>query len=684
MKILTVLTYYSPHWTGLTAHAARVAEGLAARGHEVTVLTIRYRPDLARDEMLNGVRVVRIQPLARFSRGMITPAFPWAVAQLIRQHDTVQIHTPLPEAPIVAALCRLLGRPLLMTHHGDLVMPPGIFNQALQSLGFWLTLLAGRLARAVTSYSRDYADHSPLLERLSDKLSTIYPPVEIPEPDPEAAAAWKAELGLKGKTLIGISGRWVREKGFDVLLHALPRVMQSIPDAHLVFAGERKVAYEDFYQECLPLIEAQNANLTFLGLLLDQQKIANFYSMCELFALPSRTDMMALTQVEAMLCGTPVVASDIPGARVVVRETGFGLLAPPEDPSGLADTLVKALSRAEELKPVRAAVRKFFDTEKSLDAYESLLRPHAAPIQESKVGTIYRSSNGSTPWKALSDDDVTLLDSLLFNEADMAFRRRAKILMDYLELADGDRVIDLGCGMGFYLMVMDRLRRVALYGLDQERERLYRAQTEVKRARLLEGDILSLPFEAETFDKVLLSEVLEHIRDDRAALRSIYRLLKPGGLLAISVPHARYPFWWDPINRTVTGVGGRPIREGPIVGIWTNHERLYLPSELAQRLIAAGFEVETLEQATHYCFPFIHFLVYGIGKPLLERELLPQELMNSADRFRAERNSRSYLNPVNLGVAAFRAVDRINERPETASKESFVSVLVKARKPLDS
>lgn len=684
MKILTVLTYYSPHWTGLTAHAARVAEGLAARGHEVTVLTIRYRPDLARDEMLNGVRVVRIQPLARFSRGMVTPAFPWAVAQLIRQHDTVQIHTPLPEAPIVAAFCRLLGRPLLMTHHGDLVMPPGIFNQALQSLGFWLTLLAGRLARAVTSYSRDYAGHSPLLERLSDKVSTIYPPVEFPEPDPEAAAAWKAELGLKGKILIGISGRWVREKGFDVLLRALPRVMQSIPDAHLVFAGERNVVYEDFYQECLPLIEAQNAHLTFLGLLLDQQKIANFYSMCELFALPSRTDMMALTQVEAMLCGTPVVASDIPGARVVVRETGFGLLAPPEDPSGLADTIVEALNRAEELKPVQAAVRKVFDTEKSLDAYESLLRPAGESTKESVVATTYRLSNGSTPWKALSDDDVTLLDSLLFNEADMAFRRRAKILMDYLELADGDRVIDLGCGMGFYLMVMDRLRRVALYGLDQERGRLYRAQTEVERARLLEGDILSLPFGAETFDKVLLSEVLEHIRDDRAVLRSIYRLLKPGGLLAISVPHARYPFWWDPINRTVTGVGGSPIREGPIVGIWTNHERLYLPSELAQRLIAAGFEVETLEQATHYCFPFIHFLVYGIGKPLLERELLPQELMNSADRFSAERNSRSYLNPVNLGVAAFRAVDRINERPETASKDSFVSVLVKARKPLGS
>jgi len=684
MKILTVLTYYSPHWTGLTAHAAKVAEGLAARGHEVTVLTIRYRPDLARDEMVNGVRVVRVQPLARFSRGMITPAFPWAAAQLIRQHDTVQIHTPLPEAPIVAVLCRLLRRPLLMTHHGDLVMPPGMFSQALQSIGFWLTLWSGQMATAVTSYSKDYADNSPLLRRLRRKVTPVYPPVEFPEPNAQAAADWKTELGLHRKTLIGISGRWVREKGFDVLLEALPKVIQSIPDAHLLFVGEREVAYENFYQNCLPMIEDQSENLTFLGLILDKQKIADFYSMCDVFALPSRTDMMALTQVEAMLCGTPVVASDIPGARVVVRETGFGLLAPPEDPRGLADVLIEALNRAEELRPTPSEVQRIFDVEKSLDAYESLLDPLGNSNEKLGGVTTYSSANGSNSWNYLTIEDVSLLDALLSNEADMAFRRRARILMDYLELAEGDRVIDLGCGMGFYLMVIDRLRRVQLFGLDQERDRLLRAQTEVERARLLEGDILTLPFDAESFDKILLSEVLEHIEDDGAALDSIFRLLKPGGLLAISVPHARYPFWWDPINRTVIGMGGAPIRKGPIVGIWTNHERLYLPSELETRLVTAGFEVEVLEQATHYCFPLIHFLVYGIGKPLLERDLLPQEFVNSADRFSAERNSRSYLNPINLGVAAFQAVDQFNERASTAKKDSFVNVLVKARKPLRS
>jgi hypothetical protein len=79
----------------------------------------------------------------------------------------------------------------------------------------------------------------------------------------------------------------------------------------------------------------------------------------------------------------------------------------------------------------------------------------------------------------------------------------------------------------------------------------------------------------------------------------------------------------------------------------------------------------------------MHFLVYGVGKPLIERELLPRALANSADRFRAEQNQGGYLNPVNVGVAAFRAFDQANERPEAADQSTFVNVLARARKPGD-
>lgn len=689
MKILTVLTYYYPHWTGLTQHAVRVAEGLAARGHEVTVLASRHKLDLPRDERINGVRVIRLQPLTRFSRGMLTPAFPWAVAKLIRQHDVVQMHTPLPEAAIVAGLCKLLGKPLLMTHHGDLVMPGGWFNRTLEWVGFRILKFSGNLADAVTSYSQDYADHSRLLQALRHKLFTVYPPVDLPEPDPAAAAEWKQSLGLSDVKVIGFAGRWVHEKGFDYLLQALPTIHREFPDAHLVYAGEPNVVYEDFYERCRPLIEANKEYITTLGLIQDPQRMANFYRICDVFALPSRTDMMALVQIESMLAGTPVVATDIPGARVVVRDTGFGQLAPPHDPEGIGATIVDTLQHPEDFQPTRAGVRQVFNNDRTLATYESILRrivrrrraTYSESVEEadpSKPDPV-RYLPADMRWQHLTEEDRSALAGILRNEADMAYRRRAGILLDYLELKDGDRVLDGGCGMGFYLMAMAKLRRLHLVGLDNWMDRLRWAQREGVPAGLVSGGIYSTPFANDTFDAVLLSEVLEHIPDEQLALTEVRRILKPGGVLALSVPHADYPFWWDPINRVWTAIGGSPFRSGPMVGIWSNHERLYRPSELVERVQAAGFDIEQVEEATHYSVPFIHFLVYGIGKPLIEHNLLPTSLRDSADRFRGERNRGGALNPINLGVGLLRTVDRLNDRPAVANKDTFVNVLLKAR-----
>jgi glycosyltransferase involved in cell wall biosynthesis len=304
---------------------------------------------------------------------MITPAFPWAAWQLFSESDVVQIHSPLPEALMVAMICKLQGRPFLMTHHGDLEMPGGFFNQIVQWIGYSILLNTGRLANKVTSYSQDYAEHSKLLQRLKGKLEYVYPPVEFPRPDHKEAEKWKAQLGLADRRLIGIAGRWVEEKGFDTLLEAFPLIKDQIPKAHLVFAGEREVAYENTFARCKPLVEAMREDITFVGLIIDPQRMANFYSICDVFALPSRTDMMALVQVEAMLCGTPVVASDIPGARVVVQETGFGQLSPPKDPKRLAEVIVDTLNNLDSYRPSINGVRAVFNTIRTLEKYEKIL-----------------------------------------------------------------------------------------------------------------------------------------------------------------------------------------------------------------------------------------------------------------------------------------------------------------------
>ncbi len=287
----------------------------------------------------------------------------------------------------------------------------------------------------------------------------------------------------------------------------------------------------------------------------------------------------------------------------------------------------------------------------------------------------------SRSFATLAPADLALVDELLGNESDMAFRRRVPILLDYLELEPGERVLDCGCGMGFHLLVLAALRDLRLVGLDPDAGRLEQAQREVPEAELVEGDAQSLPFADESFDKVLMTEVLEHIPDDRRALAEVRRVLRPGGVLALSVPNSRYPFWWDPINGIWSRLGGAPIRRGPLVGIWSLHERLYTREELVERVETAGFQVERAEETTHYAFPFSHFLVYGVGKPLLERGLLPEPLRRSADRFRGRENDGRLLNPLNAARRVLRLVDSLNDRPGAARKRTYVNVLVKARRP---
>jgi len=373
VRILTVLTYYYPHWTGLTAYARLLAEGLASRGHEVTVLTSRYGQELPKNEVHNGVRIVRLEPLMRLSRGVLMPAFPFVANRLVKRHDVVQMHTPLLESPLITTLAGWHGKKAIVTHHGDLVMPSRPFDQFVELAVTGLMRQALKGAARVTIHTQDYAENSPFLTPFKDKLVYVLPPVQIPEPALDQVQAWRHELGVDRSPLVGFAGRFVEEKGFDYLLKAIPHVVEQLPNVKFVYAGEVNVAYESFFEKCRQLVERSREHIIMLGLLRDAQRIANFYAMCDILALPSRTDCFPMVQVEAMLCGTPTVATDIPGLRVPIRLTGMGQLVKPRDELALAKGLLDTLQHRDQYVKSREEIAAVFDLEKTLDTYESLM-----------------------------------------------------------------------------------------------------------------------------------------------------------------------------------------------------------------------------------------------------------------------------------------------------------------------
>jgi ubiquinone/menaquinone biosynthesis C-methylase UbiE len=283
----------------------------------------------------------------------------------------------------------------------------------------------------------------------------------------------------------------------------------------------------------------------------------------------------------------------------------------------------------------------------------------------------------------LDPQQTDQLDILLRNESDVAYKRRVRRMIEYLDLRPGLQLLDCGTGMGFYLKVISQLfPGCRLFGVDYEEKVLRFAQQHLaeRGASLTRTDIHHLPFASESFDRVLMSEVLEHLADDHGALREVYRVMKPGAILAMTVPHRHYPYWYDPINRVAERLKG-PIRNGPFAGIWANHERLYDPDEVVRVVQGAGFAIERVEQLTHYCFPATQTIVYTLGKGLIEHNLLPGFLSKSTHRFQGEQNRGSKLNPINWILALFNWIDHWNENPaRIATKQTFVNIAIQARK----
>jgi glycosyltransferase involved in cell wall biosynthesis len=378
MKILTVLTYYRPHTSGLTIYAERLARAFARRGHQVTVMTTQYDPSLPREEVLDGVKIIRVPVAARISKGVIAPTFGPVATKLVAQHDVVQMHLPQFDAPGVAFRGRLFGKPAVLTYHCDLLLPPGVFNRFVNSVVNFQNNMAGLLSNHIVTYTQDYADNSPYLSRYASKLTPILPPVELPRPLPGAVQAFAAEHRVdERKPVIGMAARFAAEKGVEVLLDALPIILKKYPKAQVLFAGTyQNVMGEQAYSDRLmPRIREYEiaGHWTFLGNL-DPVQMAAFYPNLDVLTVPSlnSTEAFGLVQIEAMMNGVPCVPSALPGVRQPVIMHGMGRVAKIGDAADLAESILHVLNEPQKFKGDIEALKKSYDPDSIAQAYEKL------------------------------------------------------------------------------------------------------------------------------------------------------------------------------------------------------------------------------------------------------------------------------------------------------------------------
>ena len=347
MKILIELTYYRPHTSGLTIYAERLAKALVKRGHSVTVLTSRYENNLPKNEIKDGVRIVRAPVLFRISKGVIMPTFGFLATKLALENDVIHLHLPQFDAAGLAIRGRLFRKPTVITYHCDLQMPKGILNwfanQAVHIMNFTACLFADK----IVTYTQDYADHSLLLRRFSKKIRIIDPPVELPKANPQDIRNFQLVHNPQNHhPIIGIAARFASEKGIEVLISAMEKITKELPQAEVWFAGPYKniLGEEDYFQRLQPKIIdlEKTGNWKFLGLL-NPEEMAAFYPNLDMLTIPSlnSTEAFGLVQIEAMMNGKPSIASDLPGVRQPVIRHKMGKVIPIGDADALARSVIE-------------------------------------------------------------------------------------------------------------------------------------------------------------------------------------------------------------------------------------------------------------------------------------------------------------------------------------------------------
>jgi ubiquinone/menaquinone biosynthesis C-methylase UbiE len=225
---------------------------------------------------------------------------------------------------------------------------------------------------------------------------------------------------------------------------------------------------------------------------------------------------------------------------------------------------------------------------------------------------------------------------------------RYRLLFDWLP--ETDRVLDIGCGNGIYTQWLAKKCDVAV-GIDHNQKNLDWAKTEFPHCEFVFSNGESLPFDDNSFGAVMLTEVLEHLQDDRATLKEIARVLRPGGVLLISTPHRGLFAGLDPDNvlnsffATVSRLripkpgGGRFYQNFRFD--WHRH---YSEKEL-RALLSADFEIEKLDFGGLLLYP----LLYGVENAL---DALGKERSYWRD-FRALRTLRGFDFDCKFGPLAY-------------------------------
>jgi glycosyltransferase involved in cell wall biosynthesis len=350
-SVAIVTPTFPPYRGGIGTVAGQDARALASLGFDVHV----YAPTAAGAESRRAgepqdeppYSVHRLRPWLRIGNGAFLPS----LGGLLKRHDLVVLQYPFfgGAEPIWFAK-RFGGKntgKLALVYHMDVEGAGWLRPFIAAHRRLWMPGII-RAADAVIVTSRDYALHSDIASTVSEdvaRFAELPPSVDVARffSGPKSEALLKRYgIGVATPVVTFVGGLDTPHyfKGVSILLTALAD--EALHGVHAVIVGEGNLR---------PSFEAQARQLgiagrvTFGGNVSDAE-LPDHYRLGDVFAFPSldRSEAFGIVALEAAACGIPVVASDLPGVRTVVRDGETGKLVPPGSVSALASALSALLA----------------------------------------------------------------------------------------------------------------------------------------------------------------------------------------------------------------------------------------------------------------------------------------------------------------------------------------------------
>lgn len=213
---------------------------------------------------------------------------------------------------------------------------------------------------------------------------------------------YKAAFSAQRRTSSSVYflGRLELRKGIDTLLEAIPRVLQVVPDAQFYIAGDNSIAMPGSSHTFQSHFEKEHPELLtsvhFLGRI-DDKRADQLFAESSVFVAPSRFESFGIIYVEAMMFGTPIVATRVGGIPEVVGNGEAAVLIASEDSTELSDALVRLLTRCEEARKLGENGRRLYDLRYTpAAASDKLLRSYADVLgKKRKQGSIGRMNSSA-------------------------------------------------------------------------------------------------------------------------------------------------------------------------------------------------------------------------------------------------------------------------------------------------